>query len=209
MSGVACSNLCVGPPARSIAEPSKQTSPRTGPSRAPSSPGKAISPVHRSRFASWQSGSCWQTRQLHVHRSCRRDVVQVDWGERYGAQDSACCYPNVTKRLKQKVPSLWPPTARTLVLDTAATVCSPVLPGERIRGNRIGQPTLTACLISDAACHFSCKHWLFAAYLRLPEHRQEHMNLGGRWRRTAWRRGVKKNAALRPAFGVTYDVECK
>jgi hypothetical protein len=34
---------------------------RTGPSRAPSSLDKAISPVHRSRFASWQSGSCWQT----------------------------------------------------------------------------------------------------------------------------------------------------
>src|SRR5215472_18446871 len=25
-------------------------------------------------------------------------------------------------------------------------------------------PTLTACLISDTACHFSCKHWFFAAY---------------------------------------------
>ena len=27
-----------------------------------------------------------------------------------------------------------------------------------------GLPTLTACLISDTACHFSCEHWFFAAY---------------------------------------------
>ena len=29
----------------------------------------------------------------------------------------------------------------------------------------IGRPTLTACLISDTACHFSCKHRFFAAYV--------------------------------------------
>src|SRR5712671_7514628 len=33
-----------------------------------------------------------------------------------------------------------------------------------IRGTSIWRPTLTACLISDTACHFSCKHWFFAAY---------------------------------------------
>src|SRR6266446_1887062 len=54
ISGVACSNGSVAPPARIIAEPSKETSLKTGPSRAPSSRGKAISPVHRSRFASRQ-----------------------------------------------------------------------------------------------------------------------------------------------------------
>src|SRR4029077_11206222 len=33
-----------------------------------------------------------------------------------------------------------------------------------IRGTSIRRPTLAACLISDTACHFSCKHWFFAAY---------------------------------------------
>jgi hypothetical protein len=30
--------------------------------------------------------------------------------------------PNVTKHLKRKLQSLWPPTAQTFVLDTAATL---------------------------------------------------------------------------------------
>jgi hypothetical protein len=36
-------------------------------------------------------------------------------------QRPTCCHPSVTKRLKRKVQSLWPPTAQTFVLDTAAT----------------------------------------------------------------------------------------
>jgi len=39
-------------------------------------------------------------------------------------QRPTCCHPDVTKRLKRKVQSLclWPSTAQTFVLDTAATL---------------------------------------------------------------------------------------
>jgi len=37
-------------------------------------------------------------------------------------QHPTCCHPNMTKRLKRKVQSLWPPTAQTFVQDTAATL---------------------------------------------------------------------------------------
>src|SRR5262249_41847634 len=36
-------------------------------------------------------------------------------------------------------------------------------PPARIIAN-LRRPTLTACLTSDAAYHFSCKHWFFAPY---------------------------------------------
>src|SRR5947207_12471352 len=47
-------------------------------------------------------------------------------------------------------------------------------PPARIIANLL-RPTLTACLISDTACHFSCKHWFFAAYVPYPltQHPQE------------------------------------
>src|SRR5205085_9959799 len=38
----------------------------------------------------------------------------------------------------------------------------------RYKSRPLQRPTLTACLISDTAYHFSRKHWFFAAYVPYP-----------------------------------------
>jgi len=68
ISGVACSNGCVDPPARIIAEPSKETSLRTGPS---------AKQFHRSTGPGLRADNraVAANAPTHVHRSCRRAFV--------------------------------------------------------------------------------------------------------------------------------------
>src|SRR5215467_5485589 len=77
-----------------------------------------------------------------------------------------------------------------------------VRPSRRIIAN-LRRATLTACLISDTACHFSCGHWFFAAYCPVSRSiTRKHESVGSaEARRQAvlktaspvrWRRGAKK-----------------
>ena len=100
ISGVACSNGSVAPPARIIAEPSKETSLKTGPSRAPSSRGKAISPVQVCEpaigaVAGQRANSKSIAAVAPLSRLIREKGKEL--------KTPPCCHPNVTKRLKRKV----------------------------------------------------------------------------------------------------------